>query len=403
MGRPLNKLTAVAVKNAPPGKYSDGGGLWLHKREDGGAQWILRVNVHGRRREMGLGSASDVSLKEAREAAERWRSLVRGGLDPIKERQRQRREAARNLHCLDDIARDAFESRKAELKGDGVAGRWFSPLEIHVIPKLGKVPVVDIDQTDIRDVLAPIWHSKAETARKALNRLAICLKHAAALGLNVDLQATDKARALLGKQRHKPENIPAMSWRDVPVFYASLSDGTVTHLALRLLILTGVRSGPLRFLREAQVNGDVWTIPGEAMKGRRGATADFRVPLSDPALEVIEQARRHARDGFLFPSLRKGVISDATMSRLMERAGMEARPHGFRSSLRDWIAEATETPHDIAETTLGHIVGGAVERAYRRTDFLEQRRQLMARWARHVTGQSGGQVITLAKRKHGEP
>lgn len=109
------------------------------------------------------------------------------------------------------------------------------------------MPVVDIDQTDIRDVLAPIWHSKAETARKALNRLAICLKHAAALGLSVDLQATDKARALLGKQRHKPENIPAMPWRDVPIFYASLSDGTVTHLALRLLILTGVRSAPLRF------------------------------------------------------------------------------------------------------------------------------------------------------------
>ncbi|AGG73072.1 tyrosine-type recombinase/integrase [Sinorhizobium meliloti] len=401
MPRPLYKLTAVAVKNAPPGKYSDGGGLWLHKREDGGAQWILRVNVHGRRREMGLGSVSEVSLKEAREAAERWRSLVRGGLDPIKERQRQRREAARNLHCLDDIARDAFESRKAELKGDGVAGRWFSPLEIHVLPRLGKVPVVDIDQTDIRDVLAPIWHSKAETARKALNRLAICLKHAAALGLSVDLQATDKARALLGKQRHKPENIPAMPWRDVPIFYASLSDGTVTHLALRLLILTGVRSAPLRFLREEQINGDVWTIPGEAMKGRRGATADFRVPLSDAALEVIEQARRHAREGFLFPSVKKGVISDATMSRLMERAGMAARPHGFRSSLRDWIAEVTEASHDVAETTLGHIIGGAVERAYRRTDFLEQRRALMVRWARHVTGQRG-QVIALGKRSRND-
>jgi integrase len=345
---------------------------------------------------MGLGSASDVSLKEARDAAERWRALVRSGLDPIKERQRHRREAARNLHCLADIARDAFESRKAELKGDGTAGRWFSPLEIHVLPKLGKVPVVEIDQTDIRDMLAPIWHSKAETARKALNRLGICLKHAAALGLDVDLQAIDKARALLGKQRHKAENIPAMPWRDVPAFYASLSDGTVTHLALRLLILTGVRSGPLRFLREEQIDGDVWTIPGEAMKGRRGATADFRVPLSGAAMAVIEQARKHARGGFLFPSIKKGVISDATMSRLMERAGMAARPHGFRSSLRDWIAEATDAPHDIAETMLGHIIGGAVERAYRRTDFLEQRRNLAERWSQHVTGQSGA-VVKLVR------
>lgn len=202
MARGLNKLSALAVKNAPAGKYADGGGLWLHKREDGGAQWVLRITVHGRRREMGLGSSSAVSLKEAREAADRFRAMVRENIDPIKERERNKREAARNLHLLKDIALDAFESRKAELKGDGDAGRWFSPLEHHVRPKLGKVPVADINQTDIRDTLAPIWHSKAATAEKALGRLRICMKHAAALGLDVDMQATEKARALLGKHTH---------------------------------------------------------------------------------------------------------------------------------------------------------------------------------------------------------
>lgn len=382
--RAMHRLSAKAVISLAPGKYADGGGLWLHKRPDGGAQWFLRITIHGRRREMGLGSANDVSLKEARDAAERWRGSVRSNLDPIKERERQRREAARNIHFLKDIALDAFESRKAELKGDGVAGRWFSPLELHVLPKLGKVPVADIDQKDIRDALAPIWHTKADTARKAMNRLSICLKHAAALGLDVDLQATDKARALLGKQRHKAENIPAMPWQDVPAFYASLNDGSVTHLALRLLILTGARSGPLRALRLDQIEGDIWTIPAEAMKGRKGATADFRIPLSIEALAVIEQAKPHARDGYLFANQRKGFISDMTMGRFMERSGLDARPHGFRSSLRDWIAEATETPHDIAETVLGHVVGGAVERAYRRTDFIEQRRILMERWANHT-------------------
>lgn len=201
MGRGQNKLSATGVKNAGPGKYSDGGGLWLHKRPDGGAQWVLRVTIHGRRREMGLGSLVHVSLKEAREAAERWRGVARSDVDPIKERERRKREASRNLHTLNDIALDAFESRKAELKGDGKAGRWFTPLELHILPRLGKVPVPDIDQKDIRDTLAPIWHEKAETARKALNRLAICLRHAAALGVEVDLQATDKARALLGAQR----------------------------------------------------------------------------------------------------------------------------------------------------------------------------------------------------------
>ncbi|MEN3387801.1 tyrosine-type recombinase/integrase [Brucella melitensis] len=394
--RAINRLSARAATTLGPGKHNDGAGLWLHKRPDGGRQWILRVTIHGRRREMGLGSALEVSLKEAREAAEKWRAMVRSNIDPIKERERQKREAARNLHLLKDVAIDAFESRKAELKGDGDAGRWFSPLEHHILPKLGKVPVADIDQKDIRDTLAPIWHSKAETARKASNRLAICMRHAAALGLDVDLQATEKARALLGKQRHKAQNIPAMPWQEVPAFYATLTDDSVTHLAMRLLILTGVRSGPLRSIHESQIDGNVWTIPGEAMKGRKDATNDFRVPLTVEAMKVIDIARRHARDGFLFPNVRSGVISDMTLGMFMRRAKLEARPHGFRSSLRDWIAETTDTPHDIAETVLGHTVGGSVERAYRRTDFLEQRRVLMERWANHVAG-NGAQILQLMK------
>ncbi|MBY5717655.1 integrase arm-type DNA-binding domain-containing protein [Rhizobium leguminosarum] len=390
MARALNKLSAMAVKNSAPGKHSDGGGLWLHKRDDGAGQWVFRYTIHSRRREMGLGSIQDVSLKDARGAAEKWRGVSAKGLDPISERERERREAEKRLHLLEDVARDAFESRKAELKGDGKAGRWFSPLETHILPKLGKKPVAEIDQIDIRDTLKPIWHSKAETARKALNRLSICMRHAAALGHEVDLQAAEKARALLGQQRHQAANIPALPWLEVPAFYASLSDGTITHLALRLLILTGVRSAPLRFLRpDEHIQGDVWTIPGEKQKGRKDKTPDFRVPLVPEALAIIEQAKALARDGYLFPSVKKGVISDATMSRLMERREMAARPHGFRSSLRDWIAETTDTPFDVAEMMLAHKVGGKTERAYKRTDFIEQRRKLLERWANHVTGKSG--------------
>jgi len=394
--RAMNRLSARAAATLGAGKYNDGAGLWLHKREDGGAQWVLRYTVHGRRREMGLGACKDISLKQVRELAEHWRSVVREGRDPIKEREKLKREAAHNLHLLKDIALDAFESRKAELKGDGKAGRWFTPLQLHVLPKLGSVPVSEINQTDIRDTLAPIWHIKAETARKAMNRLNICLKHAAALGLDVDLQATDKARALLGKQRHKAQNIPAMDWREVPAFYGTLGEATVTHLALRLLILTGVRSGPLRHIHENQIEGNIWTIPAEAMKGRRDATTDFRVPLSCEAMKVLEQARRLSCNGFLFAGTRRGVISDMSMSKHMERARLQARPHGFRSSLRDWLAEATDAPHDVAETILGHIVGGTVERAYRRTDFIDQRRVLMERWAQHVVGESS-KVMQLKK------
>ncbi|MEP3332123.1 integrase arm-type DNA-binding domain-containing protein [Sedimentitalea sp.] len=398
--RQTNKLSAAGIKAAAVGKHGDGGNLWLHKRSTEHGKWILLVTIHGRRREMGLGTYPEVSLKEAREEAAKWRALVRRGLDPIKERERHRREAMRNLHVLEDIALDAFEARKAELKGDGKAGRWFSPLELHVLPKLGKVPVAQLDQIDIRDTLAPIWHEKADTARKAMNRLGICMKHAAALGLDVDLQATEKAKALLGKSRHKPKNIPALPWQDVPTFYQSLNGGTVTELALRLLILTAVRSGPLRFAHVDQIEGDVWTIPADAMKGRKDATADFRVPLCPEALAVIAQAKKNSRDGFLFPSVRRGVISDATMARLMERRGMEARPHGFRSSFRDWVAETTTTQFEVSETALGHVVGGSVERAYRRTDHLEQRRALLDRWANFLTV-AQSQTATLISLKRG--
>ena len=191
MARPKHRLTASKLKTLEAAKHADGGGLWFNKRKDGGAQWFLRYTLYGRRHEMGLGSFPAVSLKAARLEAEKWQAIVRDGKDAIKERERERRAAELNLHILKDIAEDAFESRKAELKGDGKAGRWFSPLELHVLPKLGKTPVSQIDQRDIRDTLAPIWHTKADTARKAMNRLAICMRHAAALGLDVDLQATD--------------------------------------------------------------------------------------------------------------------------------------------------------------------------------------------------------------------
>lgn len=166
------KLNSAFLKNVHAGKYADGGGLWFVKRNDGGAQWVLRYTIHGRRREMGLGSYVDVSLKKARELADHWRSIALHGKDPIKERERQAREQSRADNALRHIAEDAFEARKAELKDDGQAGRWFSPLELHVLPKLGKVPIEEIDQRDIHSVLNPLWHTKADTARKALNRLA---------------------------------------------------------------------------------------------------------------------------------------------------------------------------------------------------------------------------------------
>ncbi len=385
----MNRLNARSVATLGAGKYNDGAGLLLHKRKDGGAQWILRYTLHGRHREMGLGALRDVSLKQARELANQWRSVLHEGRDPIKKREKQKREAISNLHYLKDIAVDAFESRKAELKGDGKDGICFTPLRLHILPKLGCLPVSEITQTEIRNTLAPIWHTKAGTAEKALIRLNICLKHAATLGLDVDLQAAEKARALLGKQRYKKQNIPAMDWRDVPAFYKTLCQKTtLTQLALRLLILTGVRTHPLRYIHKDQVDGDIWTIPAEGMKGRRDATTEFRVPLSSEALDILKQARLLSRNDFFFSATGRGALAQKCMAQYMRDNKLDACPHGFRSSLRDWLAETTDAPYEVAETILGHVVGGKVERAYRRTDYLEQRRVYMDKWAAYVTGQS---------------
>lgn len=378
----MHKLSALAVKSLSAGKYEDGAGLRLVKREDGSGQWVFRYTCHGRRREMGLGSTLTVTLKQAREKAAEYRAMIASEVDPINAREHQRADRRHGRNLLTAVAHDAFESHKASLKRDGVAGRWFSPLELHVLPKLGETPIAEVTQRDIRDTLQPIWHEKASTAMKAIDRLNIVFRHAAALGIDVDLQAVAKAKALLGKQRHRTEAIPSMPWPEVPEFYLSLTEPSVTNLALRLLILTGMRSCPVRFAHVDEFSGDTWTVPAEKMKGSAGATDSFRVPLSSEAQEVIRLARLHERGGYLFVA-RKSVISDATMSRFMERRGLQARPHGFRSSLRTWLAECTDAPHEVAETVLAHVNGSKVVRAYRRTDYLEQRRVLLERWAAH--------------------
>ena len=377
--RAINRLSALAVKNLPAGKHADGGGLWLIKRDDGGGKWIYRYTIKGKRREMGLGSIRFISLKEARSDADQWRRVVSTGKDAIRQRNRERREAEVAKPTLETVAQACFEARKADLKGNGSAGRWYSPLELHVMPKIGDVPIEEISQNELRDTLAPIWHSKAETAQKAINRLAIVFRHAAAMGLPVDMQATIKAKALLGAQRKKSKHIPSMPWREVPAFLSSLREGGMVEQCLTLLILTACRSGEVRAAtwEEIDLSKKLWTIPADRMKVHR----EHRVPLTPEALRVLEHVRNHEREGLVFPSARKGCVSDMAMGMLMRRRGLDYRPHGFRSSFRDWCAEETDVPREVAEACLAHATGSEVERAYRRTDFLAKRRDLMQKWS----------------------
>ena len=198
---------------------------------------FLRITVHGCRREMGLGSVSEVSLKEARQQADHWRAFARQGKDPIKERERQRREAERNLHCLPmsrlTRSKVARLNSRATARPDG----GFRRSNSMSYRSWARFPSQILIRSTYGTLLKPIWHSKGETARKALNRLSIVLQHAAALGLEVDLQATKKAKLLLGTSRHTPQHIPAMPWIDVPEFYRTLEVPTTTNLALRMLIV----------------------------------------------------------------------------------------------------------------------------------------------------------------------
>lgn len=370
-----NALTALEAKNLPAGKYSDGQGLYLLKRSKTHGKWVLRFVLHSKNRDMGLGRWPEVSIAEAREAAETARKSVRAGNDPIFERIK-RKKAGQPLNLKQAVA-GCFEARKAELKGDGEAGRWMSPLNVHVIPKIGKYPVEKIDQHVLADLLKPIWHAKPEAAAKALNRIGQTLKHAAALGLAVDLQATTKARALLGKQRRSTEHIPAMPYEDAPDFYKSLRrSGTASSLALRFLLLTLGRTTEVRLASEAEIEGDVWNIPAVRTKTNTAR----RVPLVQGAQDIIKLSG----DGYLFTYLDK-PISDAAMLKLMKDRGLTARPHGFRATFRTWVEEQTDTPFKIAEAALGHAVDTGVVAAYQRSDRLEKRRALLERWENFLT------------------
>lgn len=376
----FSALTQMQAKNLGVGKHSDGQGLWLIKRDKTVGRWMLRIVVRGKRREMGLGSWPDVSISEARERAATARRQLRDGIDPIEERAKLRHHV--DKLTVEGAITQCFEARKAQLKGDGDAGRWMSPLKVHVIPKIGSRPIEDVDQHLLKELLSPIWHEKPQAASKALNRINLTLKHAAALGVDVDLQAGMKTRALLGKQRHKVEHIPAMAYSDVPAFYRSLDqEQGVAALALRFLILTAARTSEVRLATMNEIDGDVWRLPAARTKNGR----EHSIPLSDAAKKIIEEAQAQGNDGHLFVSYRGKPLSDAAMSKFMRDRGHKARPHGFRASFRTWLEEKTDASFEVKETALGHHVDSGVVGAYQRSDRLERRRILMSEWSSFIS------------------
>jgi integrase len=251
------------------------------------------------------------------------------------------------------------------------------------------MPIVKIDQDDIARAFAPIWHQKTVTGKKAISRLRIVFKYARAKGFLVNREIIDEAIIILGENKKPAKPSLALPWLEVPAFYQTLSDNDPTQLALRMLILTGVRADSVINMQINQINGSIWKIPALYAKGRLSNTTGFDVPLSPEALNVIEFAKNYERNGYLFPSATGGPLNKMAMRNYLVDHKVAARPHGFRSSLRTWLSDQAQCPFEVAEACIGHVrKGDAAIDAYNRTSYLAQRIPYMQDWAAYVSGKS---------------
>lgn len=397
MAKGINKLTALQVKNAGDGRHQDGGGLFLDRR-NGSGRWVWRFQLDSKRRDMGLGSQAALSLAEARAERDKWASFLARGLDPIVEREKER-EAARQANADPTFAAMvdiAFEALRATLKGDGVAGRWRSPLDLYVIPAIGDKRVTELHQIDIRDALAPIWRDKHETARKASNRTRMVLRHAQLSGFDCDPVMVDQAKHMLGAVEHIGTPIAATPWQDIPDLFAKLTSGSAADECLRFCILTLVRSAGCRGARFDEIADGVWTVPADRVKGRRGRASDFRVPLSKAAQDVVDRAAAWGGE-LLFPGRRRNPISDQALTKRLNAVGEPGRVHGFRTSFRTWVQDTEACTWEVSEKVLDHTIGGAVERSYARSDMLDRRQLVMDAWGAYVTGATSSTVVQMRR------
>ncbi len=380
----MGKLTDVRVrKTAQTGLHNDGYGLYLKVTDGDARSWIFRFKIGGRTRDMGLGPYPEISLADAREKAADARKLTRQGIDPIEAR-RADGGAAKGM-TFDKAAAAYIQAHKAGWRGARTAHRWQSELERYAYPAFGKRDVATVTVDDVLRILAPIWTTKNETASKVRERIEAVLDWAAAKGYRSgvnpamwrgNLKHLLPARAKVHTVRHHP----ALPWQELPAFMADLRGrDALAARALETTILTACRTSEVLNADRSELNGDLWVIPAERMKARK----EHRVPLSTQAFTIISSLPCIAGNSYVFPGHRDGrSLSGMAMEMLLRRMGRsDITVHGFRSTFRDWAAEATDFPREISELCLAHEVGNEVERAYRRSDLLLKRRGLMQKWA----------------------
>ena len=382
-------LTHAKVKALKtPGRHGDGGGLYLNVAKGGSKSWVQRIAIDGRRRDVGLGGFPAVSLAKARERASQNQDAIADGRDPVAEKRTPKpamptfREAARACH---EIHRPRWRNEKH-------AANWLATLERHAMPKLGQLPVDRITRADVLAVLTPIWGTRQETARRVRQRIRAVMRWAVAQGHRDDNPAGEGIDGAL-----PPMPAIRAHFRALPLSRGAGGAGEPSWRPRRewrpktcfeFLVLTAARSGEARGATWGEIDLDagLWTIPAERMKGG----VDHRVPLSEAAIAALEEAAPlRDESGLVFPSPVGGrQLSDMTLTKILRTVGLAERAtvHGFRSSFRDWAAECTNASYAAMELSLAHHVGNAVERAYARSDLLEQRRALMDQWAEYVVG-----------------
>ncbi len=382
----MKQLTAKFVREVTaPGRYYDGdAGLFLLVKPTGRKSFVQRLTIHGKRHDIGLGSDRWVTLSEARAAAQANRKLARTGGDPLAAKRSDVPTFEEAVETVIAIHRDGWKDAGKSEK------QWRASLRDYVLPRLGRKPVDKVTTADVMAVLLPIWHARHETARRVRQRISTTMKWAVAQGHREDNPAGDAISAVLPKNGRIKNHHRALPFVEVTAALDRVSKSgaaRTTVLALEFLVLTACRSGEVRSARwdEIDLEARVWTVPAARMKAKR----DHRVPLSGRAMAVLAEARELAdASGLLFPSPTGRPLSDSTMSKLLRELGIDAVPHGFRSSFRDWAAECSTAPREVCELALAHVNSDRVEAAYRRTDLFEHRRELMAAWAQYLAGAS---------------
>lgn len=376
----MGKLTAAKIRSiTEAGRYADGDGLLLDMNGKQSGRWLLRVQSGGKRRDIGLGSLKNVSLADARAAAFLTRQKIAQGIDPVAERKQERQI----IPTFRDAAVAVHQEHQEGWKNGKHQKQWLATLETYAFPSLGNLTVDQIEGPAIRDVLAPIWLSKPETARRVRQRIGTVLDWACAKGFRATEAPMRSLSKGLPRQPKKDGHFAALPYAHVPAFIAKLKERhSAGRLALEALILTAARSGEIRGATwsELDLEAGVWTIPAVRMKMGR----IHSVPLSSGAVDVFERAKalKVAASDLVFPGQNvKKPLSDMTLLKILRDMDLDVTVHGFRSAFRDWVAEQTDYPGEVAEAALAHTVANKVEAAYRRTDFMDKRRSLMNEWA----------------------